>query len=159
MRPTDVAKIGLSAIKSLEKLHTQGVVHNDIKPDNILLSINHENYEKAFLIDFGCSRTYLGPNGEHQSLQTDTNTITNNWWASPNIIQKNVGTRRDDIIQLIYTLIFCLDNFIELLEKVFNEDGMGAFKLRASADEFCGEGPARILAPLLNEAYKYTYNE
>ena len=36
LQKTDVLKMGLKLVKILEKLHDAGVVHCDIKPDNIL---------------------------------------------------------------------------------------------------------------------------
>ena len=37
LQKTDVLKMALQLIKILEKLHDTGLVHLDIKPDNILI--------------------------------------------------------------------------------------------------------------------------
>jgi serine/threonine protein kinase len=41
-------------------LHKQGYIHNDIKPDNILLKSAklHEMKEELVLIDFGCAKIF-----------------------------------------------------------------------------------------------------
>lgn len=42
-------------MKSLDKMHRQGIVHRDISPDNIIMS---ENGDKFTLVDFGSARMY-----------------------------------------------------------------------------------------------------
>ncbi len=46
--------IGIQIIQRLRDLHSIGIIHNDIKPNNIL--INKENGELLYLIDFGLSK-------------------------------------------------------------------------------------------------------
>ena len=45
-----VREIGKQILLTLKYIHSQHVVHHDIKPDNILLT---KNLEKIKLIDFG----------------------------------------------------------------------------------------------------------
>ena len=49
--------IGIQLCERLRDLHSIGYVHNDIKPDNMLL--DPKNKENIFLIDFGLSTQYL----------------------------------------------------------------------------------------------------
>lgn len=37
LKKIDILKIGIQLMKNVEKLHTLGYIHRDIKPDNILL--------------------------------------------------------------------------------------------------------------------------
>lgn len=37
----DVVKIGIALITQIEKLHEAGIIHCDIKPDNIMLAYYH----------------------------------------------------------------------------------------------------------------------
>ena len=52
-----VIMIGIQICERMRDLHGIGVVHNDIKPDNILL--DPINKDKIILIDFGLSTSYL----------------------------------------------------------------------------------------------------
>lgn len=42
-------------LKGVEKLHDVGIIHYDLKPENIVLLVNNENRYTAVIIDFGVS--------------------------------------------------------------------------------------------------------
>mmetsp|Transcript_39834 Transcript_39834/g.45707 ORF Transcript_39834/g.45707 Transcript_39834/m.45707 type:complete len:85 (-) Transcript_39834:438-692(-) len=50
-------------LECLEKLHLQGYVHCDIKPENILLG-RKKDYKTVYLIDFSLSEKYVDSDGE-----------------------------------------------------------------------------------------------
>lgn len=52
--------IGIQLIERLRDLHSIGVIHNDIKPDNILIDENTGGL--LHLIDFGLSQYYFNEN-------------------------------------------------------------------------------------------------
>lgn len=63
--PLTVARIGEQMLSALRHLHTHNIVHRDIKPDNMLLSL--EDPSRVILIDFNISiRVLPGRNGEPQ---------------------------------------------------------------------------------------------
>ena len=52
----------------LEKFHSLGYLHCDVKTDNILIGIDNINSienKLLYLIDFGISRKFLNENNEH----------------------------------------------------------------------------------------------
>jgi len=61
-------------------LHSQGIVHRDAKPDNMLLTKSGE----VWITDFGAAR-YVSPN---IPVTTDNYTGTV-WWAAPEILMKS----------------------------------------------------------------------
>ncbi|WP_168186271.1 protein kinase [Hydrocoleum sp. CS-953] len=44
---------------ALTVIHSQNILHRDIKPDNIILRKNHKNQEQVVLIDFGIAREFI----------------------------------------------------------------------------------------------------
>ena len=51
---SEILSIGTQLLTALEDTHKAGYVHNDIKPDNIVVSGS-----KTTLIDFGCATQYM----------------------------------------------------------------------------------------------------
>lgn len=50
-------KIAYQAIKKLREIHSRSYVHQDIKPDNILLGNKYDSHS-IYLIDFGLTTAY-----------------------------------------------------------------------------------------------------
>lgn len=50
--------IGLEMLKLIEFIHSKGVLHRDIKPDNFLIG-RGVNSDKIYMIDFGLAKKYL----------------------------------------------------------------------------------------------------
>jgi serine/threonine protein kinase len=48
----------------LEKLHSAGYVHCDLKPDNILVGPHSDN-SRIYLIDYGLAHSYIDTKGNH----------------------------------------------------------------------------------------------
>ncbi|GIE82087.1 hypothetical protein Aph02nite_80370 [Actinoplanes philippinensis] len=54
MAPAEVAAIGLRLVAALRSAHAAGVLHRDVKPDNVLLQTgNDAGYGRVVLTDFG----------------------------------------------------------------------------------------------------------
>eukprot|EP00931_Biecheleriopsis_adriatica_P083571 TRINITY_DN5717_c0_g1_i1.p1 TRINITY_DN5717_c0_g1~~TRINITY_DN5717_c0_g1_i1.p1 ORF type:complete len:546 (-),score=64.17 TRINITY_DN5717_c0_g1_i1:309-1910(-) len=96
--PERVVKIGLRCIDLLQVLHSHGIVHRDIKPDNIMMGSDGDVY----LVDFGVA-TYFRLAGLH------TSTKKSSWNGSPAYIsiraQDGMDTPFSDLESLAYTLL------------------------------------------------------
>lgn len=112
----------------------------------------------AYIIDYGQARKYLDSEGHHIPDQMQLNS-GNEWFASVNAFRGHTHSRRDDIIQLIYTLIYCLDGFKHILKHAPDESKIGPFKLRAKAREMCSGPKTFNLTQVLEEAYSYKYDQ
>lgn len=64
----DIINMGIAVIKTLQKLHSIGYVHCDIKPSNILYE-GDKGIKVYRLIDFGLSMSYLDEHGNHVEKQ------------------------------------------------------------------------------------------
>ncbi|MDZ7704209.1 MAG: serine/threonine-protein kinase [Trueperaceae bacterium] len=57
--PDRVTGLARALLGALERVHDQGLLHRDIKPDNIILSQDQpDSSERAVLIDFGSARQF-----------------------------------------------------------------------------------------------------
>ena len=117
---------------------------------------------KMYLIDFGISQRYLDDQGNHVPFKSDVPFKGNIIFSSKNTFAQKSLSRRDDIISLIYFLVFCVNSNISWLDNSrpvsAQFDQIGKFKINTSAKDFCSEYTP-FLAPLLRYAYKLGYTE
>ena len=70
-------------LERFQHLHLKGIVHCDIKPDNILMGVGKQS-NLAYLIDFGVSNFFIDSEGKHIQLQKDLCLIGTVRYASLN---------------------------------------------------------------------------
>ncbi|KAF8714186.1 hypothetical protein HU200_028199 [Digitaria exilis] len=104
------ACIAVEGISILEKLHSKGFVHGDVKPENFLLGqAGSPDDKKLYLIDLGLASKWRETNGHHveydQRPDIFRGTIR---YASVHAHLGRTGSRRDDLESLAYTLIFLI---------------------------------------------------
>lgn len=201
LRKADVLKIGIQLLKSIQKLHSIGYLHLDIKPDNILIEPNkvdnaadyirsrdqlksfeqveqacresrsiqmrpqyepQENWQSCdiFLIDFGVSRTYLQQDGKtHLPNKQQNSFVGNIIFASHHAFMCQSLSRRDDIIQIVYNLVYLLNPEVSWVYDILNssnvQEEMKNFKVKATPEDICHGERCDCLIPLCREAYRY----
>ncbi|XP_043751134.1 casein kinase I-like [Cervus elaphus] len=93
-------------ISRLEYVHTQNLIHRDIKPDNFLMGTGQQ-WKKLFLIDFGLAKKYRDSRtGQHISYRKGKSLTGTPPYAS---IRAHLGieqSRRDDMESLGYVLMY-----------------------------------------------------
>lgn len=99
-------------INTINNIHKNFILHRDIKPKNICIN----NTNNPIIIDFGLSKRYI-INNVHINNNKTKSIIGSYPFISKNVLDLNEPSRRDDVISVIYTLIFmlipndCLSNF------------------------------------------------
>ena len=88
-------------INAISFIHSKGIVHRDIKPDNFLINANN----KIKVCDFGFAKQII-VNKKHISIKNIDKII-----GTPNFISVNVHnliepTRRDDMESIVYTILY-----------------------------------------------------
>jgi serine/threonine protein kinase len=103
--------IAIQLFERLKDLHSIRVVHNDIKPDNVL--VDAKNGTLIHLIDFGLSYYFLvlGEDGVYRHKpKMNLNSFSGNFiFASLNSCLGNSKSRRDDLESAFYMIVFLLN--------------------------------------------------
>ncbi|KAG0539367.1 hypothetical protein BDA96_03G316300 [Sorghum bicolor] len=106
-----VACIAIESISILEKMHSKGYVHGDIKPENFLLGTPGTPEEKKlFLVDLGLATKWKkSATGQHVEYDQQPDVFRGTVrYASVHAHLGRIGSRRDDLESLAYTLVFLL---------------------------------------------------
>ncbi|XP_059460768.1 casein kinase 1-like protein HD16 isoform X1 [Corylus avellana] len=106
-----VACIAIEAISILEKMHSKGYVHGDVKPENFLLGPPGTPEEKKlFLVDLGLATRWRdSTTGLHVEYDQRPDVFRGTVrYASVHAHLGRTGSRRDDLESLAYTLVFLL---------------------------------------------------
>ena len=99
-----ILQIGIQIINILKTIHSNGLVHRDIKPDNFLLGLNNES-KLIYIIDFGFCKSYI-TDEKHISQKQTKNLIGSYTYASINAHNFIELSRRDDLESLGYLLLY-----------------------------------------------------
>ena len=96
-----VLQIGKQMLQRLQFIHTMGLIHRDVKPDNFLMG----NENKVYIIDFGLCKKYLKDDVhiENKRINKILGTAS---FVSVNIHNLNEPSRRDDLESMIYVLLY-----------------------------------------------------
>lgn len=103
-----VACIAVESLSILEKMHSKGYVHGDVKPENFLLGQPSTPQEKKlFLVDLGLATKWRDSNGMHVEYDQRPDMFRGTVrYASVHAHLGRTASRRDDLESLAYTLIF-----------------------------------------------------
>lgn len=99
--PETVSMIGVKLLDRLEVLHSENIIHCDLKPENVV--VGKEDKTELFLIDFGLSKTIMDAN---ETLRI------NRILGTPSYISigahEYIVSKRNDIESLAYLLIYLI---------------------------------------------------
>jgi serine/threonine protein kinase len=105
MTPSECISYFIEAVNVLETIHTLGILHRDIKPDNLMIKERSHNANQLYIIDFGLSKWFLDSSGNHMKEKTTKTMVGTIKYSSINIHNGIEPSRRDDLESLCYTFM------------------------------------------------------
>lgn len=124
--------LGLEMIERIEFVHSRGIIHRDIKPNNFLFgkySRKIENWDNTlYIIDFGLSTSYLDipiNNSSSNNTQKEVNSFEKSETNKSNVITKYTKCKAPDQIMTTQNNQQYMANFpnkIILKDKMTNVD-------------------------------------
>jgi ABC-type transport system substrate-binding protein len=99
----EVLDIGIQVAEALEYSHSRGVIHRDVKPENIMVQRDESGRVRVRIMDFGLAR------GATESRITKTGTIAGTLaYMSPEQVAATGVDHRSDIYSLGTVIFECL---------------------------------------------------
>jgi len=95
----------IECILCIEAIHSRGIVHRDIKPQNFIISAD-ANSNKIHVIDFGLSSWFVNSVQEHIEYNENCSPVGTARYASINNHRGIHQTRRDDLESIGYMICF-----------------------------------------------------
>ena len=96
----------MQILQRLEFMHEKGIIHRDIKPDNIMMGLE-EGSNIVHMIDFGLTRSVINKKtGKHIDFRTGKNLVGTARFVSINAHLGYELSRRDDLLTLGYVMVY-----------------------------------------------------
>lgn len=154
-----VKNIGYKLIDGLNFIHSMGICHGDIKPDNVLIS---EDYLKIYFMDFGLAKIYMR-SGKHLTMKLESNPSGTLRYMSVNVNNNVRMSRRDDLISLGYMLIYLQKKILPWQSVVESNKKekfkkVGEIKMNCDFKKLC-DGCYVGLWKYIDYCYKLEYDE
>jgi casein kinase 1 len=103
----DICLIAIQCLNRLESVHSKGIIHCDIKPENFVIGLKDKRL--IYLIDFNLSKKYRSDRTKNHIQFSITKTMTGTArYASTNALSGLQLSRRDDLESLSYIILYFL---------------------------------------------------
>ena len=107
----DICLMAIQIIERIQWVHSQKIIHRDIKPDNFLIGLDDPNI--IYLIDFGLSKKYRSSiTGNHIKCTRIKKFVGSLRYASINALRLREQSRKDDLESIGYMLIYLIKNHL-----------------------------------------------
>jgi hypothetical protein len=98
----DVGEIGADLAEALEHAHARGVIHRDVKPENVIVRDDEDGGQRAKLMDFGIASLVDEP-----TLTATGEVLGTLAYMSPEQAEGDGATAASDVYALALTLYEC----------------------------------------------------
>ena len=157
----DICQIAIQCLDRLEIVHTKGIIHCDIKPDNFVIGLKDPNV--IYLIDFGLAHNYKSlKTGKHIDFSFTGYMTGTARYASRNALRGKQLSRRDDIESFLYMILYFISKklpWMGIRAKTLGEKYKKIYKYKIEFNyrDFCKKYPQEIITCIeyiLNLSFK-----
>lgn len=130
-----------SIVSALKYLHSEGIVHCDIKGDNVLV-VGPTNSSAAKLIDFGLAMAPRRRGGEDEIVKSDNGKIVprgSPLWMAPEVIRAEYQGPESDVWSLGCTIIEMVNG-----KPAWEDKGAAATMIRIGYSDLVPELPTQL---------------
>ena len=106
LEPARAVSFALQACESLEEAHAIGIIHRDIKPQNLFVTRVGDEHDFLKLLDFGIARAHT--DGMQSGLTQHGQIPGTPAYLAPELWQGSIADERSDVYALGATLYFLL---------------------------------------------------
>jgi len=157
-----VVRVGSQMVDRLEYVHSCGIVHRDIKPNNFLMGLG-DNRNHVYIMDLGLAKKFLRQDGSHMPNVPKKGLTGTVRYTSKFVHQGVEPSRRDDLISVGYVLIYLLLGRlpwqgINAYSKRTKQRRIGRRKGNVSHEELCSTIPKQF-AEYLNYCESLGFDE
>ena len=145
------ASSALKVMKILRRIHSHGVIHQDIKPQNILLGLDKHQH-RLYLIDYGLATYHPDSSSTSSSTHSHRSKFTGTkLFSSANAYAGNAQSYRDDLEGLCNVLIWLIRRDLPWCHQTayMHFDVVNSKKLTADEREITKGCPEQVLDYLM----------
>ena len=145
----DICLMAIQIIERIHWIHSNKIIHRDIKPDNFMIGIKDPNI--IYLIDFGLCKKYRSSQTGRHIKFGDVRKFTGNIrYGSVNSLKLKEQSRRDDLESIGYMLIYFMKGRLPWMgSKVSNKKEnyfkVAKFKNSIEPEKLCENLPTEFV--------------
>lgn len=129
-----VIDIALQTIERISMIHEAGILHRDIKPDNLMVDTKTN---EIYVIDFGLAKRYVDEENKHLPMSENRKLTGTARYASINTHKGITPSRRDDLESLGFVLIYLLQGYLPWQDIDENDKEKRIEKIRERKEGMC----------------------